>query len=537
MLLKIDQFLGTIPRLAAEKLPPSAAQTATNCKLTSGNLRPFKQVSTVNTPAKVGTKKSIYLFGSQYWFHWLDDVDVLRGPIAGDTQERTYFTGDSAAGGRPKVTDSTIATAGGTEYPMNSYTLGIPAPENAPTVALSGSPVPDPADPASQESRVYVYTYVSGWGEEGPPSPPSSLLTWSPGQTVAISALDGAPTGDYNITTKRIYRTLNGTYKYAGEVPVATATFTDNIATSGLGETLPSTTWYMPPAGMKGIVKHPAGFFVGFVGNEIVPSEAFLPHAYNPSNRLTVEYPIVGLGVFGQSILIVTQGLPYVATGSSPDSLILERLEIKEAGVSKRGIVDLGEAVVYPSGNGLMLVGMGAAQNLTESLFTREEWQALNPSSILGVVHDGRYFGFYDTGTVQGGFIVEPGEMPSLVKLDTFATAAFSDPVSNALYLMGGSSIVKWEGSSAKMSLTWKSRPERLPRPASFAWGQVVGKNFSGTLKYYVDGVLKHTQTVTSSSPFRLPSALGEVVEVEVSGTSEVSEILLAEDIEEIKAA
>lgn len=68
-----------------------------------------------------------------FWFHWLTDVDVVRSPIAGDTTERTYFTGDGA----PKMTDSSLATTGGgTDYPTNALNLGIPAPAAAITAAL-----------------------------------------------------------------------------------------------------------------------------------------------------------------------------------------------------------------------------------------------------------------------------------------------------------------------------------------------------------------------------------------------------------------
>jgi hypothetical protein len=120
-----------MPRRSARLLDPKFAQNAINTELFSGELHAFRDLSAaIVTPTKAGTKKSIYRFGqdqvgdAQYWFHWLVDVDVARGPINNDASERTYWTGEA----EPRVTDSAIALIGGTDYPMNWYKLGIPKP-------------------------------------------------------------------------------------------------------------------------------------------------------------------------------------------------------------------------------------------------------------------------------------------------------------------------------------------------------------------------------------------------------------------------
>ena len=82
-------------------LANSQAQNAVNTKLLSGELEAFHDLSSIVTPSKAGTKKTIYRFGqdvtneAQYWFHWTSDIDVVRGPINGDTSERTYWTGEA----------------------------------------------------------------------------------------------------------------------------------------------------------------------------------------------------------------------------------------------------------------------------------------------------------------------------------------------------------------------------------------------------------------------------------------------------------
>ena len=58
---------------------------------------------------------------------------MARSPIANDTTERVYFTGD----GVPKMTFSPDASSGGgTDYPTVSFNLGVPAPSAALTATL-----------------------------------------------------------------------------------------------------------------------------------------------------------------------------------------------------------------------------------------------------------------------------------------------------------------------------------------------------------------------------------------------------------------
>jgi len=78
--------------------------------------------------------RSIYLWKNQFWFRWDGDVDVARGPIAGDTSERTYYTSDNDA---PRYTFDPLALTGsGDEYPLDDYLLGVPVPTAAPDVLV-----------------------------------------------------------------------------------------------------------------------------------------------------------------------------------------------------------------------------------------------------------------------------------------------------------------------------------------------------------------------------------------------------------------
>ena len=137
----IKSFGGISPKTPARYLQDSQAQVALNCPVFNGALQPLLNVgSSVYSLPKVGTPLTIYRFGqdlisdTQYWFHWLTDVDAVRSQIPSDTSEWTFYTGDGA----PKATYSSLALSGGTqEYPTVSRPLGIPAPGTAATVDLS----------------------------------------------------------------------------------------------------------------------------------------------------------------------------------------------------------------------------------------------------------------------------------------------------------------------------------------------------------------------------------------------------------------
>ena len=203
--IRINSFAGMVPRITSRHLDDNQAQVATNCQLTSGALRPWRDKKQVATLAKTVRVNSLYLFGNgganERWLHWNEDVDVVRGPIAGDTTERTYFTGTGA----PRVTNNAMVDVGGNDqYPEDSYILGIPPSGVAPTAALVGTGA------GAVYSRAYVFTLIGEFGEEGMPSPVSSILAWQSGHTVDLTNLGKAVTLTRSGSTVTAVSTAHG---------------------------------------------------------------------------------------------------------------------------------------------------------------------------------------------------------------------------------------------------------------------------------------------------------------------------------------
>lgn len=541
-LIKITAFNGTTPRTDSRLLDDNMAQVSINAKLQNGTLKPYKSTSQAATLSKSGVIKSIYRFGeavvgdANYWFHWTTDVNVVKGPISEDPYERTYFTGD----GVPKMTTNAIALSGGTNYPMNSYTLGLPSPSLAPSVSVTGTA--DPGD-TTDEARVYVYTYVTPLGEEGPPSGPSGTVNVRTGQSVVVSNMSVAPSGAYNVGTKRIYRAVTGTsgtdYLFVAEIPVAQTSYTDSVEPASLGEPLPSLDWLAPPTTMQGLTMMANGIMAGFTGKDLCFSVPFIPHAWPLAYRLQTDFPVVGIGAFGASLFVGTTGFPYIITGIDPENMTMTKAEERQACVSKRSIVEMGSGVLYASPDGICLADGAGVRVITKGILTRDDWQAYKPESITASNMDGRYFAFFDTGTRQGLLVLDmTGDGATLWESDVYGTAIYNDIRTDSLYIAVSNTVRKWDSGASNLTYTWKSKTFVLPRPSNLSALQVLADGYPVTVKVYGDKTLRHTATVTSEQPVRLPAGyIARDYELEVSGASTVSAVLAANGIAELAQA
>lgn len=541
--LTVNKFSGVSPMTPPRYLPDQAAQIALNCPVWLGSLQPIRgtAVTALNTTgafSKSGDIESIYRFGQsstnelEYWFHWDKDVDVVKGFVNGDTTERTYYTGDGA----PKVTNNALALAGtSTEYPVTSYDLGVPKPTGSLTAALSGT-----ADAGTtSETRVYTFTYVNSFDEESAPYSATDMSSATvdryPGQDVVLT-LPTAPSGNYNVTKKRIYRTASGTgtttYLFVAEVPVATTSYTDTKEGDELNEELPSLTWEQPPSNLKGLVGLSNGVLVGFTGNDVYFSEPYRPFAWPIQYMQTVGHPIVGLGVIDTTVVVLTEGRPYFLQGSHPDSMVMVEADVNQACISKKSIQTINGAVYYASPDGLVALAPGGSAVVTQSMFDKYTWQALNPKDLVGCKHENQYVGFLKTTSGNGGFILD-----TVAKTwnfhNVYATAGYNDLKNDNLFVVVGNKLHKWDTGSV-LNYVWKSKKWTLPEPKAFTCYRVQAEAYPVTFKVFKDGTLFHTAAVANDQLHRLPSGLGTSWEFQLEGNVEVYNVQLAQSPMEI---
>lgn len=531
---EITNFNGIAPKLNPAMIGDAFATVAADCQLGYGDVRSLQSPSAVTTTPRIGLKKALFRLGyttdeTQYWLTWLSSVNVVRGPIAGDASERIYYTGDGA----PKMTYIPLAVTGGTTYPVAYRALGVQAPDTAPTAAINT----DGADANVDQVVVYVVTFVTDLGEEGPPSPPSESVTAREGATFNLTNIPVPGAGYTNITRKRIYRSLTSSsaadYLYVTEIPSATTSYTDTAGSDALNEPLATMNYTPPVATLSGLVGMQNGMMAAFDGNDLYFCEPFMPYAWPVAYSQAVDYKIVGLAAFGQSVLVGTTGIPYLFTGVSPDGMSMERVDFNQSCLSKESMVSVGSGAAYTCPDGLAYVGSGGAKILTESLFTAAQWKAYKPESMRCHFVDGRLVIFYDTGTTKGSMIFNM-ESGALSLSSVWCDCAYFDPMLGDLYLIQGNSILKWN-AGAVMPYTWRSKQIQCGDGFQPSCVVVDAESYPVTFNLYRDGVLAYTQSVAKHDAFRLPPGRADSIQLEVTASVPINRVAVATSISELR--
>lgn len=471
--VRIENFAGMIPRISRRLLPDGFGEAVINCKLTSGELRAFAEPrKLVEFPDFVGIIRAIYRVPnspSDVWVPFEDEgVDVVPAPLVNDAFDRLYWT---ETGDAPRMTTKQRLID---EDP--ALLLGVPGPTTAPSLIVTGGAAPT-------ETRAYVYTFVSDYGEEGPPSPPV-LLSGNIDGSWDLSALETTvpDASERNITKKRIYRTVTGTtsveYYFVAEITLATTTYSDTSLSSTVAQNnlLESTSFQPPPSTLSGLVVMPNGFLAGFSGRDIYFSEPYRPHAWPPEYVVSTEFDIVGLGVIGSTLVACTRGAPYVLHGVNPAAVALAKTDLPEPCVAKRSIISSEAGVLYASPNGLVLVTQSGARMITEDITERNQWlREYVPSAIRAVRYQQTsYLAFTEP---KSGFIINPTQArAAFVKINdaTGIDGVSYDRYTGDIYLIIDNRIYQFDPpSTSPLFYDWKSKEFDFPRPLNLGAAHV----------------------------------------------------------------
>lgn len=261
------------------------------------------------------------------------------------------------------------------------------------------------------ETRTYVVTYVSDWDEESAPTAASDLVELDQNDTATVTR--PAPVADRHVVGWRLYRSSttntgaawqlvdgtgkpgavmkNGAFAY---FDINAGSLLDTAKQEELQETLQTTTWAEPPENLKGLVGLPNGIMAGFFDKTLCFSEPYQPYAWPIEYQHSLKYRIVGLGVFGQTVVVLTEGHPYYASGADSASMSVQELENPQSCVAKRTIVPVEGGVMFASPDGLCLASPSGVEVLTYAAFSKEDWAQLATSTSFGAHCDGSYYLF-----------------------------------------------------------------------------------------------------------------------------------------------
>lgn len=555
--IDIVSMRGEMPRVLPHMLPDGSATLAQNCHFRFGVITP------VSDDGKSGitfgiNPETLFLYSRDKWFTWRGMVDAVRSPVAQDPYGRVYYTD----GQYPKVTSAQIATSGSGPYPTTSYRLGVPAPESAITCTVYNPPVPVPDkttdasddnavpqqaqddDPTDNETRFYTQTFVTAYGEEGPPGPESLEQTVKKGGSVDLT-MQPPPLQHSNITRRRIYRSASGggnaDFLLVTELPAGVLSFHDDLLVEQLGPVLETEHYVMPPDNMTGLCMMANGIAAGFAGNEVMFSEAFLPYAWPDSYRQTTAEDIVAIAPIGTALVVATKGEPYLFSGVSPSNISGAKLPLTQACVSRQSMVVMDGFVLYAGTNGLVSVdGSGNAIIATEKIISPEQWRDMfNPSSIKAYQYRGEYVARYTkTDGSQAVFIFNPQDMDIRHMSTTFDTA-YNDTATDTLYLVKGRELSVSQGASTPLSLVWRSKTFIAQENTSFSCLRVKAPYPERVgISVFADGqpVIQLPPGALSGSVLKLPPVTGREWYLEVSGFGQIERITLSTSMPEMPA-
>jgi hypothetical protein len=586
--LRLQSFGAMLPAVDRNLLPQNNAELSRNTWVYSGALEglpePTEVYTLVNPVAKSVFRIPFGNFGKDNipdstWMEFDDvDTDVITSPTANDSFERIYWTSPSEA---PKYNTTARIIAGDP-----AFLLGVPAPTVLPGASVAGGVAP-------VETRAYVYTWVSAYGEEGPPSPPRILSgnasgTWN----LTFTAPGGAAT-DRNLTHTRIYRTITGTsgsttYYLVAQIPIATLAYADTVPTTTVAaSTLLQSLFWTPPPNMDGMISMPNGMIAGFKGNEIYFCEPYRPHAWPPIYNLSVEGDIVGLGVVGQSLVVCTTRTPYVISGVSPASMSQAKVASLEPCLSRGSIVSTPSGVLYASQNGLVLVVPGRTQVVTQQVITKDLW--LDPQNFLNANRlRATLLGttYYCWGTKGAGAFEDTAFDADAFVFEDFTGAFFGAIIDFTDPRIGYTQLQvamphencwadEWTGeimtiregkvfwldlarSRSRQAFLWRSKVFDAPNQRNFAamrtyfetWPdspelnpvpnaapvQTLAPDQYGLVRVYADGVLRFTRELrTSGELMRLPSGFKATYwQIEVEARVRIKSIEIATTAKEL---
>jgi hypothetical protein len=273
---------------------------------------------------------------------------------------------------------------------------------------------------------------------------------------------------------RRIYRSAgtDATYFFVAEIDASTTSYVDAVAGVDLGEVIPAIDTGPPPKNGSSLVVLANGALAMLAANQICFSEQYKPYSWPIGNRYSFASDGVALCAADNSVIILTDQFPLVATATVPEAASLASLDTYAPCVSKRGTVDIGGGCAYPGHDGLYVATPVSINKITERLYRIDEWKAINPTSFKAATYDGCYYAMHtgatgDTDRILKIDVHEPG---SVTEVDERVDSLALNPWDGNLYVSKGSKIYQWDADDSNRYLTfWQSREYQLQHELNFS--------------------------------------------------------------------
>src|SRR5579859_843676 len=561
---KTLDFIGTFPMNGPRNGADNAAVDGVNFNLEPGSLTGIPGLNAVQNVScssvfRIPTGSDPTDWTSSFWMQFADaDTNVVRSLVVNDSFERYYWT--SPSGGFKYATKAQILAV---STPLN---VGVTPPNSYSLVAFAVPGTGGAGNPPVTETRSYVVSFVSIYGEESQPCNPASGTGYADAQW----QLNDIPqpvvvTGQVPINVIRVYRTVSASdgssnYYKVTDLAVGVTVFLDTASDTAVtaNEIIPSTTWTPPPSNLQGLIAMPNGIMAGWVGSTVYFSEPFQPQSWPTTYELQTQDAIVGMGVYGNTLVVLTSGRPVQITGVRPNTMAMWTNNVAIPCLSRRSIVSSPDGVYYASDNGLILIGPNGIANITEQFVSREDWNNIYlPKKLMAVYVAGMYVALRSDGT---GFLLRPdglnlglaklnaGQIVTMIGVDIWSGRVWS--------VINAAGIYEYMCVTANpMPYTWTTREFTLPQPCNLGVAQVYfdpptytlpGGVSAVTLTVYAyqRGATGNQKVTVFSGPVdiseravRLPASLrSDVWQMSITAYVRVHQLTIATSVNELRS-
>ena len=540
MPINYNVFGGEVPKIPARNLTNGYAAVAIDVDLSRGTLRPWAKDALID-----GSKRSQRNIMVEDCVVQSSDrcIDVARVTLP---CKRYFRTG---VAGYPEQ----AALPGGPWH-----RLGIPTLHQAPKAwPIVWEPIPSPhglipgvVDPAETQTtdkvieRRYLYTVVDIFDQESQGSVPSEpfLADWDePTRVSGFAVPAGVPAKEIRLystapglQTDETPRASDESFFLVATLPPGTLSYAHHPASTNYGELYQNHIWYEPPTDLGSIQHWGTNQLAGLSGGKMYFSHPNAYHAWPLDYVLAFHSPALALVCTEQYGYALTCGMPEVvdlrhdcAGGKCHET---RRIEEQFPIIGIRSAVGHDGSAIYASADGLVMLTGTRARLITANLFTRDQWLAIHPNTMVGVVYDGFYFGATDNYAFRMRIpdeAYESNQRNLLTQLSIRATS-FYRSMTDRLYFSDADGVWEWAAGRGYKPFLWRGPIETVDGRRPLAAAEIAS---DGTVEFKLihrDRV-QFERPVVGHRSFRLPTwATGQDIQVELSGTGEVDRVKLA---------
>jgi len=481
--LKIDNFHGIQPRVHPSLLADGMAVKAHNCRLKSGKLVPLRQPAAasnvkIHLEAGLGSiadAKSLYAWKhtdangnvSIDFLAFPGIVDFAEGNIADDEYDRLFVTGETGVAFKDENNKTWPNSPAVYFYSRSGSAIASKSvcknPIPAPVVSHDTNAAPDMGktvyytfffvswvDVNGYESGLSPASFNSSSDIGGDPNGTGAFLV-NAGQTIKFAAMPSIPNDAMKVY---VYAAATGSseasdgIQFFVERPASMARssgFSAAFVPENLGESEPGIE--SPPGDLAGMQFVAGGFYAAFSKSSphtVMFSDIGIVTSWPNAYRYDVKDNLVALATTSNSVFALTDGWPWVLSGTAPESMTVAKLAGPAACVSPRGVCVYRNSVYYASNEGLMAIVNDAnagtvCTNITQKIFTKDQWLAKNPKSCMMAQHDGALFLFFNdsSGNPLEGLVIDLMESAdSVTTHDEAASCVCQDNRTDTMYFV-----------------------------------------------------------------------------------------------------